>query len=263
MKNLSEAYLILKQNVDTTGNVDRVWQEKSQFKLGSLLMQMRKYEEARIQLSECLKVHAGNANALLARVQLGECYRKLAEKEETKEKEIALLIQREMNEMRRQQLDETQRGFRKRRFELLREALTAYERLKDELRSRSREAPLNKLEEELLRRAWLGIGECHLDGEEYFEAKEAFRELQVTHRCTVEAFYAGLLICNMPDRIRNGKQAAAVRTEAKESLRLVAEDLKAMPVDHEAFRTPSWSRAQWLQWADDMQQKLQATPKDR
>ncbi len=63
-KNFKEAYLILKDNVDMVGNVDRSWQEKSQFKLASLLMQMEKYEEARIQLIECLRFF-DNANALL------------------------------------------------------------------------------------------------------------------------------------------------------------------------------------------------------
>ena len=67
MKNFKEAYLILRDNVDKVGDVDRFWQEKSQFKLATLLMQMKEYEEARIQLSECLRLYVGNANALPAR----------------------------------------------------------------------------------------------------------------------------------------------------------------------------------------------------
>ena len=186
----------------------------------------------------------------------------MAEKEETKEKEASELIRREVNEDRRRQLEETQRGFHKRRFEMLREALTAYERLKDDFRVIAKEAPLTKFESVLMRRAWFGIGECHLDAEEYFDAKEAFRELQVSHRCTLEGFYACLRICNMPELIRNKMEGEAVRKDAKESLRLLAEDLKAMPADHEIFHTPGVSsRADWLRWTEIMQQKLQAPPK--
>ncbi len=144
---------------------------------------------------------------------------------------------------------------------MLREAVTAYERLRDDLRAKAKEAPLNKLEEVLLRRAWLGIGECHLDGEEFYEAKEAFRELQVSQRCTLESFVATWHICKMIERIPN-RQADAVRKDAKESVHLLIEDLKSMPAEHEVFRAPGVSsRAAWLQWAEDTQRKLQAPPK--
>ncbi len=258
-KNFTQAYKILKENVDATGDVDRVWQEKSQFKLAALLMQMKKYDEAQIHLTECLTVFRGNADALKAREQLGECYRKLAEKEELKEKEIAALIQRELDAVRRMQLEATQLAFRTRRFDLLRDARKTYESLKDELTGRPRDTPLSKLEEILLRRAWFGIGEAHLDGEEFFEAKDTFRELQVAHRKTLEGFYASLRIFRISEVIANPGQAKAVREEAKESVRLLIEDLKALPPDHEIFRTPGvMSRADWLAWTETMQQKLNA-----
>jgi tetratricopeptide (TPR) repeat protein len=261
-KNFTQAYTTLKENVEATGEVDRVWQEKSQFKLASLLMQLKKYPEARIHLTECLRVFAGNANALTAREQLGECYRKLAEQEEAKEKEIAALILGEPDETRRLQMEETQRAFHVKRIELLNKAVKTYEDLKDELRGRPAGVPLSNLEQILLRRAWFGIGECRLDHEEFFEAKEAFRELQVAHRKTLEGFYASLRICNLPELIPNKRLAAAVREEAKESLRLLSEDLKALNAEHEIFHTPGVSsRADWLRWTEAMQQKLNAAPK--
>lgn len=262
MNSLDEAYLTLKENVEMTGDVDRVWLEKSRFKLAALLMQMKRYELAQIQLCACLKEHAGNASALAAREQLGECYRRLAEKEEAKEKETAALIRAELNDVRRLQLEDDQRGFRNKRMAFLSEAMSAYERLKKDLRENARAAPLSKLEETLLRRALFGIGECHLDGGDFYNAKETFRELQLTNRCTLEAYYSCWHICNMPDRIANPKEADIVRKEAKESLRLLAADLKSMPAEHEVFSVPGgYSRSAWLAWMEKTQQKLNAPPK--
>jgi tetratricopeptide (TPR) repeat protein len=260
-KNFPQAYQILKETVDATGDSDRTWQERAHYKLANLLMQMQKHEEARIQLTECLKVYGGNSGALAAREQLGECYRRLAEKEEKKEKEIDKLIRAEQDQMRRLQLEDSKRDFHKRRFELLQDAAKTYQKLCDELENRPRETPLTKLEEILLRRASFGIGECQLDGEDYYEALSTFKKLQGKHRQTLEGFYACLRICNMPDLIRNKGQAALVRDDAKESLRLLIDDLKALPENHEIFRTPGVSsRADWLGFTQKMQLKLQAPP---
>lgn len=257
-KNLSEACTILKQNVDATGAVDRAWQEKSLYKLATVLMQMKKYEEASIHLNDYLKIHITSASALPAREQLGECYRMLADKEFTKEKETAEEIRREKTDQRRQQLEDMKRIYHNRRMELLREGIACYERLKDDLRGR----PLNKIEEILMRRALFGIGECHLDADEFFEAKEAFRDLQVAHRRTLESFYASWRICKMVGMMPVPKQAELVRADARESLRLLTEDLQAMPADHEVFRTPGVaSRAAWLQWCEATQKELDSPRK--
>ncbi|HZZ79594.1 MAG TPA: tetratricopeptide repeat protein [Gemmataceae bacterium] len=258
-KNLTQAYQILKETVDATGSVDRSWQERAQYKLAGLLMQMQKFEEARIQLTECLQVYGGNSGALAAREQLGECYRRLAEKEEKKEKEIDKLVRTEQDPMRRLRMEDDKRSFHNRRRDLLQEAAKTYQKLADDLENRPREK-LTRLEDTLLRRALFGIGECHLDGEEYYEALNAFKKLQTSRRRTLESFYACLRICNMPDLIGNMGQAALVRDDAKDSLRMLTEDLKSLPDGHEIFRTPGVSsRADWLGWTQKMQMKLQGS----
>ena len=93
-KKFPEALAILKQNVDAIGDVDRAWQEKSQYKLANLLMQLKRYEEACIHFDDYVKVNNGSVNALPAREQLGECYRMLAEKENAKLKEVEAQISR-------------------------------------------------------------------------------------------------------------------------------------------------------------------------
>jgi hypothetical protein len=49
----------------------------------------------------------------------------------------------------------------------------------------------------------------------------------------------------------------AIQTNVRESLKLVDEDLKAMPDDHEVFRRPDvFPRAEWMRWSETMQKNL-------
>jgi hypothetical protein len=48
----------------------------------------------------------------------------------------------------------------------------------------------------------------------------------------------------------------------QESVRMLLEDLKAMPPDHEVFRTPGIRPyTDWLGWAESVQRYLQTPPR--
>ncbi len=265
-KNLDKARGILQDNlIDPPADVERSWQERSAFKMASLLMKMKNYGEAQIHLKECLRHFSENPNALLAREQLGECYRKLADNERVKENQQRLQIKVGMPDDRRGALEESVRQLRKARIETLTEAVKTYQALADELEKKFAGAKqLTNLEQILLRRAWFGIGECYLDNEEFDGAKQVFEKLQRKHRRTLEGFYASLRICNMVDQIRQPPaQADQIRALAKDSVGLLLEDLKALPTEHDLFRLPGVSsREEWLRWAEDTQRKLQAPPRN-
>jgi tetratricopeptide (TPR) repeat protein len=267
-KNLEKARAILHDNLVSSGDVERQWQEKSLFKMASLLMKMKNYGEAHFHLKECLRLYPENPNTLLAREQLGDCYRRLAELERAKEYALRDNIKPGMPEESRLPLEEGVRQQRKTRIDTLSQAVRTYQDLADELeKTQARAKSLSNLEQVLLLRAWVGIGDCHLDGEEYDQSLRVFQTLQSKYRRTLEGFYASHRICYtlavMEQQPLPKKQVDQVREQAKESIRLLTEDLKSLPNEHEMFRLPGVSsREDWLRWAEDTQRKLLAPPKN-
>jgi tetratricopeptide (TPR) repeat protein len=249
--------------------VDPATQEKSQYKIAWLLMQMGQYEQAHIELKACQVRYPENPNVFLAREQLGECCRRLARKEQQIEKEILDQIKPGISDEQRIDLTENARQHHLARVRWLNDAIRAYHELADELEkmaARSKTPP-TPLEDVLLRRARFGIGECHLDNEEFFEAKNAFWTLQTKNRRTLESFYASLRICNMVDVMRDMPKLPKAsldeaRQKALESLRLLGDDLKSLPDDHETFRRPGVpTREEWQRWLNATQIRLLAPPK--
>ncbi|MBI1832840.1 MAG: hypothetical protein HYR84_15475 [Planctomycetes bacterium] len=266
-KNYAQAYEILKQNrASASLDIDRVWHEKTLFRMAGLLMEMNQYPEAHVNLKACLELFPENPNNLLVREQLGQCYRHMAEAERVKEKQIEAQITTDMPTDRRIALEESVRHQRKTRIETLQKAVTTYQELADELAVIAGKRELTKTDQTLLRRAWLGIGECHLDNEEYGDALTIFTKLQGKYRGTLEGFYACPFICFVVDKMQAQQlpkqRIDEVRELAQESVRLLIADLKSLPADHEVFsmhRVPP--KTEWLRWADDTLRKLQAPPR--
>lgn len=259
-KNYKQAQGILEEILlPGATSIDRPSQEKSLYKLASLLVQTKDYAKAMVYLKDCLRLYPDNPNVVLAREQLGECYRRLAEKEAQLEADVRS-GQRpgEITPERRQQLDEQARHHRRTKFEWLANAIKTYQALAEDLEARGKIQPLSKVEQILLRRAWFGLGECHFDSEEYHEGLRIFRRLQQQQPRTLEGFYASLRICNLAEVFKEPEaQAKQFQEMAKESLRMLVEELKGMPEDHELFRTPGVStRERWQRWTDSMQSKL-------
>jgi tetratricopeptide (TPR) repeat protein len=270
-RNLMQALDILKQNlVGGSGEIDieRAWQEKSQFKMALLLMEMRNYGEAEVHLKEFLKLFPENQYALVARDQLGECYRCLAKIEQVEQDTLQNMIKGDTPpELLDALKDQVQRR-NEARLKLLMAAVKTHQELSDELqRTFVQNKQLSPHEQTLLRRARLGIGGCHLDDERFAEALEIFRELQTNHRRTLEGLYASRFICyvmyKMPLQDMPKAKADRIKEQAKESVRQAAEDLKGMPADHEIFRgTGAWQREDWLRWVDEAQRQLATPPRD-
>lgn len=307
-RNFEKARQIIDQNLAITIDIERTWQEKSQFLMASVVLdsaikinqdakdaedRARKaqtgallaeaqafmkdserkkgqaqslFSEAQVHLKDCILQFPENPNVPKARLQLGECYRELAKGQRAKEIEIQRSIKPLMPEEQGRILDENMRRHRQARYDILREALKTYQQLADELGGRAGAKPLTADESMVLRRAVLGIGETHLDGDQYDEALLAFRSLQVKHRRTVEGLFACPLICHVLAEMQfqqlPKEKVEFVRETALASVRLLVEDLKALPADHEIFRMDGVPpRDGWLRWADDTQRKLTAPPR--
>lgn len=263
-KDLAAARTILEHNLHGPNrDIDRPSHEKSLYKLASLLVQMENYAEAQVYLKNCLQLYPENALANVVRQQLGESCRRLAAKELQYETEKRKLLKPNIPEDARLRLEETMRSHRTKRKEWLGEAVKAYQVLADELKRSAREQPLDKNDATLLRRALFGMGDCYLDGEEFSEGLTVFQELQVKHRKTLEGLYASSRICYTVDQMRpTMKESAKLKEQAMESLRMLLEDIKEMPPDHEIFRTKNgMSRPEWVRWAETIQLHLLAPPK--
>lgn len=259
-KNLEKARSILQDNLNAgPADVERAWQEKSAFKMASLLVKMKNYSEALDHLKECLLQFPENSNAMVAREQLGECFRKLADKERLRELDFQRMINSpDLTLERKRTLEDSARQHRKTRINLLTQAVNTYQGLINDLdKMRARSTPLSKLEQTLLRRAHFGIGECYLDNEELAEAQLVFQKLQEKHRRTLEAIIAGYHVCNIAEKTGQPQAIAAARV----SVRLMLEDLTALGPEDDLFRVPGVSSHEdWRRWAENMQRKLQAPP---
>ena len=264
-KEFDKACEILQQNLrDGAPSFDRPSHERSLYKLAWLVQQMKRYDQALIYLKECQRLYPENPNVMLAREQLGECYRQLAKKELASERDvIELLKEANLSDERRQTLMENARAHKLTRVSWLTDAGKTYQELCDDLEKQAKEKPLNQREQELLRRALFGIGECHLDNDEYGHGIDKFMTVQAKHRRSLESLFATSRICNLIDvmivRQVPKMQVDDARAKALESLRLLAEDVKAMPEKHDAFQQREVpTREQWLSWHDAMQMRLLA-----
>jgi tetratricopeptide (TPR) repeat protein len=263
-KNYEKAHLILTQIFSGPDKeIDRPAHEKAMYKMSTLLMLMENHEEAKIYLTNCVQLYPENQHVNVARQQLGDCCRRLAGKEMAKEADQRKLLKPGIPDDARQRIEETIRHHRTKRRECLTEAVKSYQILADELEKTAREQPLEKVELTLLRRALFGIGECHLDGEEFTDAIGAFQKLQVKHRRTVEGMYACSRICFTVEAMKpSAKDGYKLKEQAMESLRMLLEDVRELPADDAVYKGPgAWTRAEWLGWAEKAQLNLLAPPK--
>ena len=238
--------------------IDRPAHEKAIFKMASLLMQLKAYDEAKVYLNDAVLRYPENPEVPLTRVQLGECYRKLAEKEMAKVVELDKQITTSKDQEQRVQMEETRRHHRQTCLGWLNDALKTYQGLADDL---NKKKPLDENEEKLLRRAKFRIGECRFDAGNIEAAMQIFQEIQLRHRRTPEGLSAGVYICNMVEVIPPSKLADQARELARESIRSLLDDLTVMPKDDEFFKAERTAREEWLRWADTMRTKLFAPPK--
>ena len=107
-----------------------------------------------------------------------------------------------------------------------------------------------------------GLGECYLDNQQFDEAKMIFMGLQRNNRGTLESFVASYTVCQLVEAIREPpSKALEIRETAKESLRMVLEDLKKISPDNDMFRLPGLRPYDWWnQWAQDRLRILSAPP---
>jgi tetratricopeptide (TPR) repeat protein len=168
-----EAVKILKQSLELMRpERDRDTHEQSQYKLALLLFQGQRYDEAAVRLHDALKSYPANADALVARDHLGECYCKLAEQELKRLREVADPANPEaLNRTAAQAHHESQRQL------ALDQAADAYLKVRDELKTRAAVKPLPPTEDALLRKSALALADIEWDRHNFADALRLYMEL--------------------------------------------------------------------------------------
>ncbi|MBI2806318.1 MAG: tetratricopeptide repeat protein [Planctomycetes bacterium] len=255
--NLVKAREILDQILTNQGpQLDRPTQEKALYQMTLVLMLMKNHGEARIHLKNFVQNFPENPNVLVARERLGECARQLAKFEFIEGDKLRSTIKVGMPLEVQQGVEERIRAHRSAGKALLKESANDYQRLVDELETKARSKnSLTDVEAMLLRRAWFGIGDCYYDDEEFTESLRIFTKLQESHRRTVEGLFAATRVCGLATLLR--QPMTGLR-----SIRMLQEDLKAMPENDEVFRTADVpTREVWQRWSQDTERRLLTPPR--
>jgi hypothetical protein len=263
-KKWREAEEILQPNLNGIA-ADRDAHEKSLYQMAWIQLQKQDFSRALFYLADATGKYQNSPWALVARAQIPDCYRKLADQayRQGLEERNAFSSQAED---RKYEIQELVRRLQEKRAEWLRDAAKAYRKLADDLRDTERKRQLTKLEGSLARRAVLGMGECHHDLGEYLEALRLYQGLMQRNRCTVETLIACERIFQLRDLATTvadllppeGKRE--VMTTAGPSLLLqVQDDLAKMDPSAVEFQGDGvWNWQRWQQWIVAAQARLGA-----
>ncbi len=253
-KNYPQALDILKQNLGSSSpQMDREAHENSLYKYARLLLQLQIYDKAVIYLKEASQQYPNNPDVLGLRDQLGDCYRRLAERANVK--------------LNAAESEEAKTHHRRDRQQWLDQAGVTYQGIADELEGRFQTAKtLAPAELWLLRKALFGAAAVRFDMNEFTEALRRYQVLQEKYRKKAE----GLIACKhiwecVGVMVETPEQTMLARTAALAAWKQAQADLEAMPADSPDFTGAMgvWTKEQWqiwLRWVGDQLQPATAPP---
>jgi tetratricopeptide (TPR) repeat protein len=246
-KNLTQAEEILKENLTVTSGSaapDRDTLEKSLFKLASLVYQRQDYDKACIYLKQAVHQHPNNPNQLLARDQLGDCYRKIAERAGKK-----METSRDAS-LKRERDDWLERG------------AVSYQQLAEDLDSRALQQPLGSWETALLRKARFAVADIRFDMGQYTDAIRRYQEIVRVYRRQLGGLVACLRLyrcCAVP--FDDPADSRRIQDIARVTVLQTLEDLKTMDAGDEAFQAnPEWTKETWRTRLLEVSARLSPTP---
>ena len=234
-KKLDDAEKGLEQNLELMRvSPDEDAYEQTLLTLAGLLMERENYRLAAVRLQEALDRYPGNPRQMMTRLQLADCYRRLAAQEEQfglanhPLKEEARLHHREQ-----------------RRFWLER-ATAHYQKLADDLTAKGAAHPLPEAEEAVLRQALSAVAESHWEQGQYAEAVLAYERIvsRYAHRPDALRALQWITRCHW---------AARDRQKALETIQRVRGFLQEVA---DVPDRAEWER--WLDWAARTTQEMAA-----
>jgi tetratricopeptide (TPR) repeat protein len=253
-RNWKQAEEILQPNL-LSADLDRDAHEKSLYQMAWIKFQQRDFDRALFFLEQATGRYANGPRVLLARSQIAECHRRLADQAYDKEqafwKEKANSAFSEEDKLQIDEMIFHQREMRRGR---LREAAKVYQALIDELLERQRAHELSDLESLLSRRAMLGLAECCHDQGMYLEALRLYQSLVQKHRARIETLIACERLVQLRDLDAKVDLLAPdgrreVIASARSALILAQSDLANMRPEAADFQGAGvWTWQNWQQW---------------
>jgi tetratricopeptide (TPR) repeat protein len=208
--------------------------EQTLFALAGLLFQGRNYLIASLRLEEALEHYPASAEAVVARRQLADCYRRLAAQEGAH------------LQLTERTTADAQLHYRRQYRLWLEKAAANYQKLEDDLLARETASPLSPAEAMQLRDASFSVAECRFDlgTNNYDEAIRLYEALAKRYEKQVEGLNALVQITRCY-WIKNDTE------KARETL-LRIRTVLAETDDATLQNSPgAWTRQRWEQWLQE------------
>jgi tetratricopeptide (TPR) repeat protein len=245
------------QHVDN--DLPRKLYEEALFELANLLYDLGEYDEASYRLREAIRRFPNNPTVLAARDRLGEYYW---------DKKARKLLVENAAGAAGGVVPPLPEALRERYRENLAQALAIYRDLERDLKEQSAQRGLDPAEAMVRQKALFSIGCIRMALEEYEDAFEYFRVLQLDlhqRKQHVPALYAAGNAYSCWKKMPEARNARSARFgEGIEIRKLAVEDLRSIPTDRDEDFFRDWSREQWegtlRSWEEELHVTLRVNP---
>ena len=210
------------------------------YKLAGLHYQRKEYSLASVRYKEAIQLYPGNSYILLARDQLGDCYRKMADKITEQLKNPSL------DNIQKQYLKES-------RLEKWKLAKETYEKLESELDHKRIQTPLTNPESRFYRKASIVSADIQFDMANYPEALRRYQSVRKHFPTQMEALISCQRILLCYQHMTDPAQKEVALEALKQCVKAVKPVLNDIPADQ--FQGAS-SKAQWVQWLNQIETAL-------
>jgi tetratricopeptide (TPR) repeat protein len=169
-KKLEDVEKALEQNLELMRfTPDEEAYENTLVALADLLVQRGSFRMASVRLQEILDRYPGNARQVPIRMELADCFRRLAAQEDQNLRKGYYLT------------EEAQLHYREQRRIWLHRAIAQYQKLADDLSARGPAGRLPAADEAMLQQALVSAAECYFDQGQYLEAVHFFDKVVVRY----------------------------------------------------------------------------------
>jgi tetratricopeptide (TPR) repeat protein len=233
-KKLEDAEKALEQNLELMRFApDEEAYQKTLMALADLAMQRGNFRLASIRLQEMLDRYPGNPQQIQIRLDLADCFRRLATLEDQNLRRGGYVT------------EEAQLHYREQRRQWLQKAVGHYQKLADDLTARGPAGRLPAGEEAILQKAQLSAAECHFEQGQYLEAAFFFDKVVARYPHQGVALKALREMTRCYLLVRDD----AKRKDTLQRLHGVLRELPDQVFSEEPDMPSRQEWEQWLEWA--------------
>jgi tetratricopeptide (TPR) repeat protein len=233
-KQLEDAEKALEQNLELMRfGPDEEAYENTLVALADLSMQRANFRLASIRLQEVLDRYPGTARQVQIRMELADCFRRLAAQEDQNLRKGHYLT------------EEAQLHYREQRRLWLQKAIAHYQKLADDLAARGPAGRLPAAEEAVLQQSLLSAAECYFEQGQYQEAILFYDKVVARYPQQGVALKALKDMTRCYLLLRDGQKMR----DTVQRLRVTLRDMPDQVFSEAPDMPPRQEWEQWLEWA--------------